>query len=67
MEVQGRIAPAQPPFRPEIQSALDLIMPEGVAPLVLFTTLAETPASSSASWRAASSIRDRSACASARS
>ena len=43
MDVQGRIAPAQPPFRPEIQSALERIMPEGVAPLVLFTTLARNP------------------------
>jgi alkylhydroperoxidase family enzyme len=43
MDAQGRIAPAQPPFRPEIQSALERIMPQGVAPLVLFTTLARNP------------------------
>lgn len=36
----ARIAPATPPFAPEIQSALDRVMPKGVAPLVLFTTLA---------------------------
>jgi alkylhydroperoxidase family enzyme len=43
MSVQGRIAPAQPPFTPEIQSTLERIMPDGVAPLVLFTTLARNP------------------------
>jgi alkylhydroperoxidase family enzyme len=36
----ARIAPAVPPFSPEIQSALDRTMPAGIAPLVLFTTLA---------------------------
>jgi alkylhydroperoxidase family enzyme len=35
-----RIAPAQPPYAPEAQAAFDRIMPIGVAPLVLFTTLA---------------------------
>src|SRR3984957_15486932 len=35
-----RIAPAQPPYAPEAQAAFDRIMPKGVAPLVLFTTLA---------------------------
>ncbi len=43
MDVEGRIVPAQPPFGPEIQSVLQRIMPEGVAPLVLFTTLARNP------------------------
>ncbi len=43
MNVSGRIAPEEPPFAPEIQSALDRIMPEGAAPLVLFTTLARNP------------------------
>jgi alkylhydroperoxidase family enzyme len=35
-----RISPAAPPFAPEIKVALERIMPPGVAPLVLFTTLA---------------------------
>lgn len=39
----ARIAPAQPPFPPEIQAALDRIMPPGMPPLVLFTTLARDP------------------------
>lgn len=38
-----RIAPAAPPFAPEIAAALDRIMPQGVAPLSLFTTLARNP------------------------
>ena len=38
-----RIAPEEPPFAPEIQAALDRIMPEGVSPLVLFTTIARNP------------------------
>jgi alkylhydroperoxidase family enzyme len=36
----ARIAPATPPFAPEIQARLDRLMPPGVPPLVLFTTLA---------------------------
>jgi hypothetical protein len=43
VNVSGRIAPEEPPFAPEIQSALERIMPEGAAPLVLFTTLARNP------------------------
>ena len=39
----ARIAPAQPPFLPEVQAALDKIMPPGQPPLVLFTTLARDP------------------------
>lgn len=35
-----RIAPASPPFPSRIQSLLDQTMPPGVAPLILFTTLA---------------------------
>lgn len=38
-----RIAPAIPPFKPEIQAALDRIMPKGMAPLTLFTTVARNP------------------------
>lgn len=36
----ARIAPAQPPFPPRIQDRFDRIMPKGVPPLALFTTLA---------------------------
>ena len=36
----ARIAPAAPPFAPEIEERLKHIMPEGVPPLLLFTTLA---------------------------
>jgi alkylhydroperoxidase family enzyme len=43
MKTPGRIAPAEPPFAAEIQSALERIMPEGAPPLVLFTTLARNP------------------------
>ena len=35
-----RISPAQPPFPAEIQERFDRLMPKGMAPLVLFTTLA---------------------------
>ena len=38
-----RIAPVEPPFTPEIAAALARIMPPGVPPLVLFTTLARNP------------------------
>jgi alkylhydroperoxidase family enzyme len=38
--MKGRIAPLEPPFAPEIESALARIMPPGTPPLVLFTTLA---------------------------
>src|ERR1700759_4819284 len=38
-----RIATADPPYSPEIQHALDRVMPVGVPPLVLFTTLARNP------------------------
>ena len=36
----ARISPAQPPFAPEIKERLDRIMPKGIPPLALFTTLA---------------------------
>lgn len=36
----ARVAPADPPYPSEIQERLDRLMPEGVAPLRLFTTLA---------------------------
>jgi alkylhydroperoxidase family enzyme len=35
-----RIEPAKAPFSPDVQAAFDRIMPPGVPPLVLFTTLA---------------------------
>ena len=37
-----RIAPLEPPYPPEAQAAFDAIMPKGVAPLTLFTTLARS-------------------------
>lgn len=36
----SRIAPAMPPFSPEVQTVLDKIVPPGMKPLTLFTTLA---------------------------
>src|SRR5262252_1727520 len=36
----ARVAPASPPFAPEIEERLRSIMPKGVPPLALFTTLA---------------------------
>nr|WP_316639940.1 carboxymuconolactone decarboxylase family protein [uncultured Roseateles sp.] len=41
--MQLRMPPAQAPFPPEIQQALDRTMPPGRAPLRLFTTLARDP------------------------
>ncbi|MBI1210653.1 MAG: carboxymuconolactone decarboxylase family protein [Alphaproteobacteria bacterium] len=38
-----RISPAQQPYAPEIKAALERVMPPGVPPLVLFTTLARNP------------------------
>jgi alkylhydroperoxidase family enzyme len=38
--MSARIAPAEPPFSADVQAAFDRIMPPGVPPLVLFTTLA---------------------------
>jgi alkylhydroperoxidase family enzyme len=38
-----RIAPLETPYPPEIQKAFDAIMPPGVPPLILFTTLARNP------------------------
>jgi alkylhydroperoxidase family enzyme len=40
MSAGARIAPADPPYPPEVQARLDTLMPPGVAPLVLFRTLA---------------------------
>src|SRR5262249_12483356 len=38
-----RIEPVQPPYPPELQQVFDAIMPPGVPPLALFTTLARAP------------------------
>src|SRR5688572_18184149 len=38
-----RIAPAEEPYPPEIAAALARTMPEGVAPLALFQTMARNP------------------------
>jgi alkylhydroperoxidase family enzyme len=39
----ARIEPVAPPFPPELQAVFDRIMPPGVPPLALFTTLARVP------------------------
>jgi alkylhydroperoxidase family enzyme len=41
--VTTRIDPVQPPYPPELQKVLDSIMPPGVPPLALFTSLARVP------------------------
>ena len=41
--MSARIAPETSPFAPDIEAALARIMPSGVPPLVLFTTLARNP------------------------
>jgi hypothetical protein len=38
-----RVEPVSPPFSPELQAVFDRIMPAGVPPLRLFTTLARVP------------------------
>jgi alkylhydroperoxidase family enzyme len=38
-----RIDPVTPPYSPELQAIFDKIMPPGVPPLTLFTTLARVP------------------------
>jgi alkylhydroperoxidase family enzyme len=40
MPLPARVAPAEPPFVPQVQAWLDRTMPAGQPPLVLFTTLA---------------------------
>jgi alkylhydroperoxidase family enzyme len=39
----SRIAPAEPPYPAAIAEALQRVMPPGVAPLVLFRTMARSP------------------------
>ncbi len=38
-----RVEPVRPPYPPELQAVFDRIMPSGVPPLLLFTTLARVP------------------------
>lgn len=38
--MESRIAPAEPPYAPEIEERLVRLMPRGVPPLLLFRTLA---------------------------
>ena len=38
-----RVEPVPPPFPPELQAVFDHILPSGVPPLALFTTLARVP------------------------
>src|SRR5258708_7127697 len=38
-----RVDPVSPPYSPELQAVFDHIMPSGVPPLTLFTTLARVP------------------------
>ena len=38
-----RLEPLSPPYPPELQKVFDAIMPAGIAPLSLFTTLARVP------------------------
>ena len=38
----ARIAPAEPPYAASVQSFFDRIMPKGMAPLLLFRTLAQS-------------------------
>jgi 4-carboxymuconolactone decarboxylase len=41
--MSARVDPVAPPFAPELQAVFDKIMPPGVPPLALFTTLARVP------------------------
>jgi alkylhydroperoxidase family enzyme len=40
MSAAPRIAPAEPPYPPEVQARLDALTPPGIAPLLLFRVLA---------------------------
>jgi len=39
----SRIAPAEPPYEPDVAAHLERIMPPGVPPLTLFRTMARSP------------------------
>ncbi len=43
LNASPRVAPVMPPYAPEVQAVFDKIMPAGVPPLTLFTTLARVP------------------------
>jgi len=43
MATSPRVEPVAPPFPAELQAVLDRLMPPGVPPLTLFTTLARVP------------------------
>lgn len=43
MSTAPRVEPVSQPYPPELLSIFDRIMPSGVAPLALFTTLARVP------------------------
>jgi alkylhydroperoxidase family enzyme len=43
MTASPRVEPVAPPFPEELQAVLDRLMPPGVPPLTLFTTLARVP------------------------
>jgi alkylhydroperoxidase family enzyme len=38
-----RVEPVSPPYSPKLQSVIDSVLPPGVPPLILFTTLARVP------------------------
>ncbi len=67
MTTGPRVEPVPPPFPPELQAVFDRIMPAGIPPLALFTTLARVRASTTASVPAASSTVGPSHFATARS
>ena len=62
-----RVEPVPSPFPPELQAVFDRIMPPGVPPLELFTTLARVPRIYDRFRAAASSTVARSHSATARS
>jgi alkylhydroperoxidase family enzyme len=41
--IAARVEAVRPPYPPELQAVFDRIMPPGVPPLLLFTTLARVP------------------------
>lgn len=43
MSAAPRVAPANPPYAPEVQARFEALMPPGVEPLVLFRMLARDP------------------------
>lgn len=43
LNASPRVQPVTPPYAPDVQAVFDRIMPAGLAPLTLFTTLANVP------------------------